>query len=95
MAIATCCARSFLRSSSFRKAVSSAKATRSSSFSSTFRIPKQNTPTRIFRSPVELSCCLDSLLPFHTATASALLTSMLSVSRPGYGWLPEGKDKTR
>ncbi|KAL9265137.1 nuclear fusion defective 6, mitochondrial-like protein [Drosera capensis] len=48
----------------------------------------------IFRSPVELSCCLDSLLPYHTATATALLTSMLSVPR-GYGWTPEGKDQTR
>ncbi|KAF9598114.1 hypothetical protein IFM89_025350 [Coptis chinensis] len=43
------------------------------------------------RSPVELSCAVETLLPFHTtiATASALLTSMLTVSRPGLGWLPE------
>ncbi|KAF5178518.1 hypothetical protein FRX31_031898 [Thalictrum thalictroides] len=92
MAIATSCARSFLRSTkaASSRIASEAKATRSS-FSSTFRIPKQNLPStiRIFRSPVELSCRLESLLPFHTATASALLTSMLSVSRPGYGWLPE------
>lgn len=44
----------------------------------------------IERSPVELSCCVETMLPFHTATASALLTSMLSVSRRSYGWTSEG-----
>ncbi|GMI93447.1 hypothetical protein like AT1G28395 [Hibiscus trionum] len=63
---------------------------------SPFRISKQNPlPARIFRSPVEMSCCVETLLPYHTATASALLTSMLSVSRRRSGWTAEGQDKTR
>ncbi|GMP72380.1 hypothetical protein CsSME_00030444 [Camellia sinensis var. sinensis] len=64
---------------------------------SPFRIPTQKPlSSRIFRSPVEMRfVCVDSLLPFHTATASALLTSMLSATPRCYGWTPEGQDKTR
>ncbi|KAI4378491.1 hypothetical protein MLD38_015963 [Melastoma candidum] len=45
---------------------------------------------RIFRSPVEMSFCVETTLPYHSVTSSALMTSMLSISQHGYGWLPEG-----
>lgn len=45
----------------------------------------------VIRSPVELSCCVESLMPYHTATASALLTSMLSGAPRRFGWTPEGE----
>ncbi|XP_057538466.1 protein NUCLEAR FUSION DEFECTIVE 6, mitochondrial-like isoform X1 [Amaranthus tricolor] len=85
-------ARSLLRSSSTtaRSALPRFSTTikpKSNPFSHSFQLPRK--PSRIFRSPVELSCCVESLLPYHTATASALLTSMLSVAPSGYGWTPE------
>ncbi|XP_041026135.1 protein NUCLEAR FUSION DEFECTIVE 6, mitochondrial-like isoform X3 [Juglans microcarpa x Juglans regia] len=89
-------ARSVLRSTSARTA-SAARLTagagagaRARPASSPFRIPKQNPIAhRIFRSPVEMSCCVETLLPYHTATASALLNSMLSASLRSYCWTPE------
>ncbi|CAA0817871.1 Unknown protein [Striga hermonthica] len=58
---------------------------------SPFRVPTQKPlSARIFRSPVEMSSVnVASLLPYHTATASAVLTSMLSVAPRGYGWTLE------
>ncbi|KAK1424749.1 hypothetical protein QVD17_20087 [Tagetes erecta] len=87
-------ARSVLRSSSVRSAASrisaASKPNASSAPRSTFRIPAQKPlSNRIFRSPVEMSCVsVESMQPFHTATASALLTSMLSAPRT-CGWTLE------
>lgn len=43
----------------------------------------------VFRVPVELSAGI-SLIPLHSVTASALLTSLLSLSNQNWGCLSEG-----
>ncbi|GLT82817.1 hypothetical protein SLE2022_011540 [Rubroshorea leprosula] len=94
-------ARSVLRSAASRATAAAARLnagpkTVPRPCRSTFGISKQSPlSNRIFRSPVEMSSCVETMLPYHTATASALLTSMLSVSRRSSGWTPEGQDKTR
>ncbi|CAL9080494.1 unnamed protein product [Musa textilis] len=53
------------------------------------RLSRRKLPSGISRSAVELGCA-QSLMPFHSVTATALLTSMLS-ARPGsWTWLSEG-----
>ncbi|KAL6006316.1 hypothetical protein ACLOJK_040363 [Asimina triloba] len=93
--------RSVIRSSTSIRNVAAAAAKLSSeagasrSSSTTFRFASSaktpSLPSRfLLRSPVEMSCCIETLLPLHTVTSSAVLTSLLSVARPGYGWLSEG-----
>ncbi|KAK8629363.1 hypothetical protein V6N13_078205 [Hibiscus sabdariffa] len=85
-------ARSVLRSAATRLAGVPKPMTRPAC--SPIWISKQNPlSSRVFRLPMELSCCVETVLPYHTA--SALLTSMLPVSRRSSGWTPEGQDKTR
>ncbi|KAL6574022.1 hypothetical protein OROHE_001564 [Orobanche hederae] len=59
---------------------------------SPFRISSRKPiSTRVFRSPVEMgSLSVMSMLPYHTATASAVLTSMLSVAPRRHAWTLEG-----
>ncbi|XP_042037741.1 protein NUCLEAR FUSION DEFECTIVE 6, mitochondrial-like isoform X1 [Salvia splendens] len=82
----------FAARSAFRSAARSASATISAGVKpraapSPFRVPSQRLSARIFRSPVEMSCVsVMSMLPHHTATASAVLNSMLSVAPRGHGW---------
>ncbi|EPS71494.1 hypothetical protein M569_03266, partial [Genlisea aurea] len=85
--------RSVVRSPAARNVAAAAVASSGKSFrSSPFRLPSRTNglARRVFRSPAELSACLESMRPYHTATASALFTSLLTASRSGFCWLPEG-----
>ncbi|RRT68821.1 hypothetical protein B296_00037969 [Ensete ventricosum] len=86
-------ARSVLRSASIRGGAARVAAEAVAASRPQLRcLPKLRpaAASRFLRSPVEASFCVESLMPMHTATASALLTSMLNVSRTGHGWLSEG-----
>ncbi|XP_057455626.1 protein NUCLEAR FUSION DEFECTIVE 6, mitochondrial-like isoform X2 [Lotus japonicus] len=75
--------------SAFRVA-SEGKSARSSLFRIASNKPLSQSQSTL-RLPVELSSCVVSMLPYHTATASALMNSMLSISNRSYARLPEAK----
>ncbi|KAJ8432827.1 hypothetical protein Cgig2_008541 [Carnegiea gigantea] len=82
-------ARSIFRSVSARSAAARV-ASGAKSARSPFRAPVNNLLSqRIFRCPAELSVCAETMQPFHSAIASALMTSMLSISCRSSGWVPD------
>ncbi|KAK6154740.1 hypothetical protein DH2020_008988 [Rehmannia glutinosa] len=95
--MATVAARSVLRSATTSARSATARLSaglKPRAAPSPFRISSQKPlSARIFRSPVEMSCVsVVSMLPYHSATASAVLTSMLVAPR-GQAWTIEGKKK--
>ncbi|XP_051133866.1 protein NUCLEAR FUSION DEFECTIVE 6, mitochondrial-like [Andrographis paniculata] len=90
--MATVAARSVLRSAARGASARLSAGVKPMAAASPLRISSQKPlSARIFRSPVELSSVkLVSMSPFHTATASAVLISMLNVAPCGHAWSIEG-----
>ncbi|KAL8130057.1 hypothetical protein V2J09_019212 [Rumex salicifolius] len=87
---AAAAARSVFRSSFSVRNATARLASGAKPSPSPFRFPTSKPlSNRLFRCPVELSACVETMQPFHTATASALMTSMLSISQRSCCWLAE------
>ncbi|KAL6627098.1 hypothetical protein ACP70R_030824 [Stipagrostis hirtigluma subsp. patula] len=93
--MAAAAARSLLRTSGALLRAAPARSSASSSAARPSLRRALAAPPRLLRSPVEASFCVESLLPLHSATAAARMTSMLAVPGRGLGWLTEGADETR
>ncbi|KAG5226328.1 protein NUCLEAR FUSION DEFECTIVE [Salix suchowensis] len=83
-------ARSLLRSSPARNAAARfASQSKPKPKASPFGINSTASKPILRRSPVEMSFAVESMMPYHTVTASALMTSKLSISRCSCGWFLE------
>ncbi|BAF06190.1 Os01g0754000 [Oryza sativa Japonica Group] len=87
-------ARSFLRSGVASSSSIRGAAARAASRAGPAPLPRRlpaAAPRLILRSPVEMSSvCLETLMPMHSATASALMTSLLAAPAcRSFGWLSE------
>ncbi|EAY75856.1 hypothetical protein OsI_03773 [Oryza sativa Indica Group] len=93
-AAAAAAARSFLRSGVASSSSIRGAAARAASRAGPAPLPRRlpaAAPRLILRSPVEMSSvCLETLMPMHSATASALMTSLLAAPAcRSFGWLSE------
>ncbi|KAJ4752603.1 nuclear fusion defective 6 [Rhynchospora pubera] len=87
---AAAAARSVLRPAAILRRASSVAEMRSSASSFRFPTLRPSATRRFLRCPAQASFCLESMLPLHSANASALMTSMLSISKSGFGFLSQG-----
>ncbi|CAL5040088.1 unnamed protein product [Urochloa decumbens] len=88
--MAAAAARSLLRSSASLLRAAPARSSASTSATRPTLRRAFAAPPRLLRSPVESSFCVESLLPLHSATAGARMTSMLAIPGRGLGWLTQG-----
>ncbi|KAK8348899.1 hypothetical protein V6Z11_A06G109000 [Gossypium hirsutum] len=75
--------------SQFSSASSSSSSSSSSSLKRISGIPREMGISLSFRLPVELSCLI-SMMPLHSAVASARLRSFLAIESQSWGLIPQG-----